>query len=369
MTNIFDTINNSPYDFYFLVVDEFLDISLPQLSHFYSISPAKLNITLDQKNSGRLLSHPATMDFIKTTSAPTGRQPVIIPFKPSAKIDLICQKNHWIMAGNPAPLNRLLEDKIKLPVILEKYHLPQIPYLILPFSADGFSQAQNRFGPNLVLQTHFGWAGNSSLLTSSFPKASQKYTSGTPVKFTPYLPGYSLINNCCLTEGGLIQSPPGLQYTGLKPLTANPLATVGRQWPSFSPPEIIKQVGQITVDFSRVLTDLHYTGFFGLDFLVSGNQVYLLECNPRLTASFAFYTGIEINAGITPLFLHHLSEFCHLEHGDLELSRFSDPKIIGSEITAKNSTGTTVKKYHDFATFSDSSNPVSIDPQILSKVL
>lgn len=369
MTGLFDTINNSSYDFYFLVVDEFLNISLPEFTHFYSVTPAKLNITLDQKNSGRLLSHPTTLDFIKTTSSPTSRQPVIIPFKPSAKIDLICQKNHWIMAGNPAPLNRLLEDKIKFPEILEKYHLPQIPYLILPFSADSFTQAQKRFGPNLVLQTHFGWAGNSSLLTSSFPKASSKYTTGTPVKFTPYLPGYSLINNCCLTGIGLIQSPPGLQYTGLKPLTQNPLATVGRQWPCQAPPEVISQIKKITIDFSKILIDLNYRGFFGLDFLVSDNQIYLLECNPRLTASFAFYTDIEINAGITPLFFHHLSEFCRLEHGDPELSRFSDPKIIGSEITAKNSSGATVKKYHDFSAFSDSANPVSIDPQILSKVL
>lgn len=369
MTDLFDIINSSRYDFYFLVVDKYLDIDIPQLSHFWSLSPQKLNITLDQQNSGRLLSHPATLDFIKNNSAESGRQPAVIPFKPSAKINLICHHNNWMLVGNPAPLNRLLEDKIKFPLILEKYRLPQIPYLILPFSEDSFTEAQKQFGSKIVLQTHFGWAGNSSLLTSSFSESSTKFTTGTPIKYSPFKTGYSLINNCCLTKKGLIQSPPGLQYTGLTPLTQNPLATVGRQWPCLAPPKIHHQVNQTTVDFSKVLKDLNYSGFFGLDFLVADDQVFLLECNPRLTASFAFYTDIEINAGITPLFLYHLAEFCHLNYHDLELSRFGNPKIIGSEITAKNSSGTTVKKYHDFSAFSNSTNPVSIDPQILARVL
>jgi hypothetical protein len=369
MADLFDIINNSNFDFYFLVVDEFLDINIPQLTNFFSLSPKKLSISLDQPNSGRLLSHPATLEFIKNNSTKTGRQPAIVPFKPSAKIDLICRQNNWILVGNPASLNRLLEDKIKFPILSEKYQLPQIPFLILPFSQDSYLKAQSQFGPNLVLQTHFGWAGNSSLKTSSFSEASAKFTVGSPIKYSPFKNGYSLINNCCLTSRGLIQSPPGLQYTGLPILTQNSLATVGRQWPCQAPIEIQNRVNQVTINFSKLLSDLHYFGYFGLDFFVADHQVYLLECNPRLTASFAFYTDIEINAGITPLFLYHLAEFCHLKYDDLELSRFSNPKIIGSEITAKNPQGTTIKKYHTFTAFSQSADPVSIDPKILTRVL
>jgi len=369
MDNLFDTINNSHFDFYFLVVDKFLDINIPKLSHFYSLSPEKLNITLDQKNSGRLLSHPATIEFIKSNSTKSGRLPAIIPFKPSAKIDLICRQNNWILVSNSASLNHLLEDKLKFPGICEKYQIPLVPYLIKPFSVESFQEARQQFGQNIILQSHFGWAGNSSLLTSSFTDAKTKFKPGCPIKYSQYLKGYTLINNCCLTGKGLIQSPPGLQYSGLKPLTSNPLATVGRQWPCQTPPDIQQQVSKITTDFGKVLTDLNYFGFFGLDFLVSNDQVFLLECNPRLTASFGFYTDIEMNAGITPLFLYHLAEFCHLEFENLELSRFSSPKIIGSEITLKNSSGTTVKKYHDFSAFSASNDPVSIADQILAQVL
>lgn len=369
MTDLFDVLNNSDYDFYFLVVDKFLDINLPQLSHFYSLSPEKFNLTLEQNNSGRLLSHPTIIDFITKTSSKSGRKPAIIPFKPSARVDLLCQQHQWLLVGNHASLNRFLEDKIKFPDLCQKYQLPQIPFLILPFSETNFQKVQQQFGNKLVLQTHFGWAGNSSLLTSSFTDAAKKFIIGTPIKFSPFKNGYSLINNCCLTSRGLIQSPPGLQYTGLQALTQNPLATVGRQWPCLAPAEIQKQVWEITDRFSQILTTLHYSGFFGLDFLVTDNQVYLLECNPRLTASFAFYTEIEINAGITPLFLYHLAEFCHLNFTELETSRYKNPKIIGSEITAKNSSGTTIKKYHDFSAFASSLSPIFIDPKLLSQVL
>jgi hypothetical protein len=207
------------------------------------------------------------------------------------------------------------------------------------------------------------------MLTSSFEQACAKFKPGSLVKFSPFLTGYTLINNCCLTDKGLIQSPPGLQYTGLAQLTQNPLATVGRQWPSMAPQKILDQINGITVSFSDFLKSQNFKGFFGLDFQVSDNQVFLLECNPRLTASFAFYTDIEINAGITPLFLYHLAEFCRLEFDGPDISRFSSPKIIGSEITAKNSAGSTVKKYHDFISFSNTASPVSIDPKILSRVL
>jgi hypothetical protein len=123
--NIFDIFNQSPYAFYFLVVDDFLDISLPQLKNFHLIYAFKnknisqlknpyfclqqQGIKLSVKNSGKLLSQKEVVNYIKKTSV--NLQPVIIPFKPSAKIEFLCQQNSWINAAAPAKLNRFLEDK------------------------------------------------------------------------------------------------------------------------------------------------------------------------------------------------------------------------------------------------------------------
>jgi len=148
-----------------------------------------------------------------------------------------------------------------------------------------------------------------------------------------------------LTRYSLIQSPPALQYTGIQPFTANPFATVGRQWPSFTPKHIQDQVFSITQSVSLILSKLNYRGFFGLDFLVDQDRVLLLECNPRLTASFAFYTQLELQAKLEPLFFYHLAEFLNLDYPK-PADRFNVQAISGSELTPKDIHGKTIKQLH-----------------------
>lgn len=337
-------LNNSSFIFFFLVVDKFLDIEIPELINFKKIYLSDYP-SVKAKNSGALLSNPKVIQYIKDNSK--SKTPVIVPFKPSAKIDFLCQKNNWLKASNNGQINRFLEDKIKFALLCKKYNLPTIPQTVDKFNQKNFSKYQKMYGQELVVQTHFGWAGNSTYTASSWNQIKDKISEDIIVKYSPLIKdSYSLLNNCCLTKFGLIQSPPALQYTGLKELSSNPFTTVGRQWPSFAPIEIINQIKKITNDFSKVLEEINYQGFFGLDFLIKDNQVFLLECNPRLTASFAFYTQLELNQKITPLFYFHLAEFVKLDYSvDIksEQHRFN-LNIVGSEITAKNKTQQTIKK-------------------------
>lgn len=387
--NIFNVLNNSHYSFFFLVVENYLDINLyPYLNNFYSIFAYKnksqkildsqkipffcleeQGIILDQKNSGRLLSHPKTVDYINKICQQTNTQAAIIPFKPSAKIENICQKYSWKIIANPAKINRYFEDKIQFQKMCDQHQLPTIPSQIITLNSNNFHKAQIDLGKNLVLQTHFGWAGNSTFFVDSFEHAKSVAPENTPVKLSTHLSGYSLLNNCCLTPKGLIQSPPALQYTGLTPFTSNPFATVGRQWPSLAPSHIISDIYSITQKFTNILQNHDYLGFFGLDFFVSSNQVYLLECNPRLTASFALYTYMEISQNLDPMFCFHLTSFTNPQYQfDLETQqkRFSDHQLIGSEIVYKNPKTKTFQKVSQNIAFSDSLDPIKIKPHILS---
>lgn len=383
--DIYTTINQSNYVFYFLVVDNTLDIILPNLKNFNLIYAYKSHqfgylkkhdlpyfcledkkVILKTANSGNLLAQPLVQNYINQNSI--NKKIVIIPFKPSAKIDLICRKNNWICAANTHQINRNLEDKLIFSQICLDNHLPQIPSSIDKFNQNNFLKYQNRYQNDLVIQSHFGWAGKSTFLANKWENISNKIPLNTTVKFSPYINGYSLLNNCCLTLKGLIQSPPALQYTGIKPFTNHPFTTVGRQWPCLAPLNIIDQIKKITLDFSKVLTKMNYQGFFGLDFMIDQDQVYLLECNPRLTASFAFYNDIEQNQNILPLFLLHLIQFLNIDFDfdiDFEQQRFYNPNIVGSEITAKNKNGKTIKKYNDFSIFSKQTNPIIFPPNIL----
>lgn len=384
MNKLANLISNSGYDFYFLVVDEFLDINiqeyLPNFYQIYAYQKEGINSRdfclestgekLIEKNTGRLISHPKVIEFIENNSAKTGHKIAIVPFKPSAKIDLVCQKKHWLNISNISHLNRELEDKVKFTEICEKRNIPIIPFEITTFTENNFKNIQSKFGQKLVIQTHFGWAGNSTHFSDSWDNIKNVIEVGQVVKITPYLDGYSLLNNCCLTKKGLIQSPPALQYTGIKEFTNNPFATVGRQWPCLAPLSIQQKVKDISEKFSKIIFTQDYKGFFGLDFFVDqkGN-VFLLECNPRLTASFAFYTSIELHNKLTPLFYFHLLEFLNIPYDfDLEeeQSRFYNTNIVGSEITKKNSASQTVQKFNDFEAFTKSINPITFSPKILS---
>ncbi|MCX6727006.1 MAG: ATP-grasp domain-containing protein, partial [Candidatus Shapirobacteria bacterium] len=281
-------------------------------------------------------------------------------------------QNNWLCLANKPSLNRLLEDKIKFTAICSKYNLPLIDYLILPFNQENFLIAQAKFGNQIVTQTHFGWAGNSTHQFSDYQTASTIIKPNTPTKFMPYLHGFTVLNNCCLTRLGLIQSPVALQYTGLKPLTQNPFTTVGRQWPANIDPSLSLQIQDNTAVFSSCLTALDYLGFFGLDFLITPDKIYLLECNPRLTASFSFYTQIEINNNLNPLFLFHLAEFLKLTYDfdiTTEQKRFFNENLVGSELALKNASGQTTKRIQKFNAFSSTANPVEIPPVYFDQLL
>ena len=365
--NLETIINQSPYIFFFLVVDKFLDIEIPQLKNFEKIYLSDYP-EIKEKNSGKLLSNQKVIDHILKKSQKNKLIPAIIPFKPSAKIDFLCQKYNWVNISNPGPINRFLEDKIKFAKLSQKYKLPIISFSLNTFSQKNFLKYQKLYNKKLVIQTHFGWAGNSTFSAESWDEIKDKISSDVIVKYSPFIKSsYSLLNNCCLTKFGLIQSPPALQYTGISQYTKNPFTTVGRQWPSFAPLKIIDKVNKITENFSEILEEIGYKGFFGLDFLIHKNKVFLLECNPRLTASFDFYTKIEQNQNITPLFYFHLAEFLKLNYKiDIkqEQSRFNNKKIIGSELTPKDKNNHTCQKLNFDHPLSKTINPISIPQEI-----
>lgn len=329
-------INNSGYDIFFLVVDKFLNFNVDVgLKHFYPVYFPNLNL----KNSGQLLAHPQTQEYIKKISDQNGHKVAILSFKPSAKIEHLCLQNNWKCLNNPSRLNRLFEDKIKFFNICQKNNIPAVPSTIDIFNQMNFEKYQNMYGNKLVIQTHFGWAGNSTFSSHDWQETSDKIPTNAVVKYSPYITGTTLLNNCCLTHLGLLQSPPADQLTGLTQYTLNPFSTVGRQWPSTVSSKIAKQVHDITLGFSKILEKSSYKGFFGLDFIVNEKEnVFLLECNPRLTASFAFYTQLELQNHLTPLFLFHLAEFLNSNYQfDLtaEQSRFNNKNITGSQVTPR----------------------------------
>ncbi|RLC35139.1 hypothetical protein DRH14_01530 [Candidatus Shapirobacteria bacterium] len=358
-------VNQSKINFYFLVVDNSLSIDPYFLKNFYLIFANHPNQTYKSKsfclhqksikNSGQLLSQTPIVDYIKTTSSKNKHQVAIVSFKPSAKIKYLCQQHRWLYVANSTQLSRRLENKFKFLKLCQKNNLPTIPAFLDKFNQQNFQRYQQQFKQKrLVLQTSFGWAGQSTFSASAYSQLKNKIQPQRSIKFSPLLHGYTLLNNAVIYHQKLIQSPPALQISRLKKFSSNPFATIGRQWPSLAPSSITKQIKKITIQFSKILINQNYQGFFGLDFFVdTKNNVYLLEINPRLTASFAFYTQLEIKQKLTPLFLFHLAQLSKikLKKSLLHQQKLFKAKMIGHQLTHRRLNGHIYKKIEKFSIF------------------
>lgn len=289
------------------------------------------------RNTGHLLAHPLTIDYLEENSLK--KKPIILFFKPSAKINFLCKKHHWIMAGNDPRLAYFFEEKINFFAWGKKNNLPLIPGEIVKPSRKILS----RWNFPFVSQFKRGWAGKSSFVIRSENDFFELIKSGHPkVKISAFIDGQTYTNNgCILASGEVLVGPPAQQISSIGSLCKNPLSTTGRQWPANIDKKTKEIIKKITIKLGRFMHQKGYRGFFGTDFIITGQgKVYLLECNPRLTASFVFYSQLEQESGMTSLLFHHLSAFTENENPE---NLMNVPNISGSEVVQRNNQKNRVK--------------------------
>jgi len=342
-------INQSTYVIFFPIVDPFLELSLPHINNLhllYHTTPKtkpKNNFFVSPPSKAKaesLLTNPKVQNYIHTVSHNLGKTPAIMPFKPSAKIDLFCRKNNYLLVSNPRILNLQFEDKINFAKICAKNKIKTIPFYVDNLNQKNIDKAKLLFKTNkIVVQVKTGWAGNSTYFANS---ALKILPLNSLVKFMPFITGTTYIENGCIYKKNLIASPVGIQLNN--PAHSNNIfTTTGRSWPSKLNQTTLDQIQTINHQLQTVLINSHYQGFFGLDFLVDlDNYVYLAECNPRLTASFNFYTHLELENKLVPLIYLHLLEFLNLDV-TLDIatlqSRFLNNTLSGTQVTIRNSDG------------------------------
>jgi predicted ATP-grasp superfamily ATP-dependent carboligase len=304
----------------------------------------KLGSSRIPHNTGHLLAHPLVLKHIKKQSK--GAQPAIAYFKPSPKIDKIIKENGWLGIGNSSLLNKKFEDKVAFYRLLKKNNLPAVEGEIVCPTNDWLKAVVGKFGFPLVVSQSRGWAGKGSLLVKNEKELlalAETFSGGRELLVSRFVEGTTLINNACaFLSGKVVLSPPAIQISGISLLSSNPLSTCGRQWPAQGISEkTLREISKVTVEVGRLMLKSGYRGYFGLDFILEkgSNRLYLLECNPRLTASFVFYNWLELEAGIFPLLAGHILSFLTPEdHSFLfktPLSGLVD-KIVGGELVQRN---------------------------------
>ena len=262
------------------------------------------------KNSGKILLNKKAIEYIRKKAE--NKKANIISFKPSPMIQKICAENDFNYLGNDWKLNRDLEDKIKFVEITKKLKIPNADSKIIKLEKD---KCALNFSKNkkFIIQLPRGFSGNSTFLIESksgFSKILKKYEN-RKVKLSKYLEGETYTINACITKNKILISRPIFQITGFSSYNKNNFGTCGNDYVYSEKlkKEQGKKIFNYTKKIGNYLKKLEYKGVFGLDFVVDGSNINLIEINPRLIASIPVFTKLQIQGKQLPFLLLHILEF------------------------------------------------------------
>jgi len=233
----------------------------------------------------------------------------LVVFKPSRRLEERAADLGAELAHAPATVAQGLENKLALPGIAEEAGIPTVP-------AEGFAlPAQTRIvsSPDLrasdlralvhatgdvVVQSPRGYMGNRTWRVADDADWDRvlRGLGRRPVKVARHVSGRpGTVNAVVDATGATLVTAPIVQVTGEPTLTPFPMGSCGNDFtwrpaphPGHSPAELVRRLGP-------VLAGRGYRGHFGIDFVVedtpSGPVTWLIEINPRLTASMALYSA------------------------------------------------------------------------------
>lgn len=288
------------------------------------------------KNSGQILALGEVQKYIANTSQ--SEQPAILYFKPQPKIDLICKQKDYLVLGNSTSISRPWENKIDFYKYF--YDHPQInliPAKIIKLSK--FEKQDLNFP--IVIQQARGWAGKTTYYIENQQQLNtllDKLANNT-VKITPFMPGQTYTLNACVHNDSTISIGQIGYQINCEQLNkeSGHISTCGRSWPTNLEEKQIQNIQKQTRIVGSNLYQNKFRGYFGLDFLISqSGQIFLIEVNPRLTASTGFYSQLESSKTESSLLQKHLLTFLNPNIKFNSEIVSNQEKLQGVQITNRN---------------------------------
>jgi hypothetical protein len=127
------------------------------------------------------------------------------------------------------------------------------------------------------------------------------------------------VSGCVFPDGTITIRHPSLQLIGISSCTNRPFGYCGNDFASVMNvlgKDRILQLEELTRLTGRWLHTKGYLGAFGVDALLYGNQICLTEINPRFQGSSASAARLASEAGMSDIYLDHLSAFLGLSPQD-----------------------------------------------------
>lgn len=264
-----------------------------------------------------LLSHPAVAELIRERGP--GGKAVFLMF--DEKTEELCQSLGLEVCFPTAALRSKIDDKVETTRIADRAGVHSVPNVLARVeSYQSLRKVSKSLGDDLVIQTAYGDSGHTTFFVSNeadFEKHADEITSAPEVKVMKRIRCRGAALEACVTKRGTIVGPLMTELVGFKELTPYKGGWCGNEvFAGAFSAQIRERARESAMAFGDELKKLGYQGYFELDFLMDldSDEVYLGECNPRITGASSMTNLASFAHADAPLFLFHLIEWMNVNY-------------------------------------------------------
>lgn len=217
------------------------------------------------------------------------------------------------LVAPPALLKDALDNKIHVRSQLSKLGLPVPQSVAVESSQLDYWLLANALGKSLIAQRPVGSAGIGTFEIHSDDELRRlrEETSSDKWLISAYEgPATLNIHGLALPEGVQV-SVPSVQLTGIPDLSMNKCGYCGNDFGAAEqlPPPVLEDVRHLAAKVGEWLLTQDYYGIYGVDLVVKGNTVRILEVNPRLQGSTWLLAELEFESGAVPMVIKHFLQW------------------------------------------------------------
>lgn len=281
-----------------------------------------------------LLSHPEVVSLIKRRGP--GGKAVFLMF--DEKTEALCKDLGLEVCFPPAGLRSKIDDKVETTRIGDRARVPSVPNVLARVdSYETLRRVAADLGEHVVIQTAYGDSGHTTFFISNeadFDKHAEDIVDASEVKIMKRIRCRGSALEACVTRHGTIVGPLMTELVGFKELTPYKGGWCGNEvFAGAFDAGVRAKARAAAVAFGEQLREQGYRGYFELDYLsdLDTGEVYLGECNPRITGASSMTNLACFAHADAPLFVFHLLEWMGIDF-ELEVNklneRWADPDNI-----------------------------------------
>lgn len=273
-----------------------------------------------------LLEHKEVIDFMKSK----GKKPKAVFLMFDERVEKICRELGLEIWFPKASLRQRIDHKIETVRIGNKAGVPSVPNILSEIKSwDHLQKVAKGLGNDLVLQSAYGDSGHTTFFVRrerDFKRHEHEIVGQGEIKVMKRINCRGSAIEACATKKGTIVGPLMTELVGFPELTPYRGGWCGNEIFADAFDEKIRDKARnYTFRFGNQLAKEGYRGYFELDFLIDqkDGEIYLGECNPRITGASSMTNHAAFAHADAPLFLFHLLEFSGVDF-DINVEELND---------------------------------------------